>query len=66
MLHYDSVHHPFGDNATSKKGKMPSSVTTNAEHVTYLEQNTYEKVTEEELKYVSKRTYGKFSFTVQS
>ncbi|XP_077345082.1 cell division cycle 5-like protein [Lithobates pipiens] len=51
MLHYDSVHHPFGDNATSKKGKMPSSVTTNAEHVAYLEQNTYEKVSQAELKY---------------
>ncbi|KAM5163043.1 cell division cycle 5-like protein [Mantella aurantiaca] len=50
MLHYDSLHHPFGDNA-SRKGKMPSSVTTNTEHVAFLEQNPYEKLTQDELKY---------------
>lgn len=51
MLHYDSLHNPFGDNAASKKGKMPSSVTTSAEHVTYLEQTPYDKLSQEELKY---------------
>ncbi|CAI9578047.1 unnamed protein product [Staurois parvus] len=51
MLHYDSLHNPYGDNAANRKGKMPSSVTTNAEHVTYLEQSPYEKLTQEEQKY---------------
>ncbi|XP_068136256.1 cell division cycle 5-like protein [Hyperolius riggenbachi] len=51
MLHYDSLHNPFGDSTASKKGKMPSAVATSAEHVAYLEQNQYDKMTEEELKF---------------
>lgn len=50
MLHYDALHHPYGDSA-AKKGKMPSAVTTNSEHVGYLDQNAYDKMTQEELKY---------------
>nr|DBA25681.1 TPA: hypothetical protein GDO54_010045 [Pyxicephalus adspersus] len=51
MLHFDSLHHPCGDSANKKGGKMPSSVTTNTEHVAYLEHNPYEKLAQEELKY---------------
>lgn len=53
MLHYDAAHHPFGESA-AKKGKMPSSVATNSEHMAYLEQYAYDKMTQEELKYVSR------------
>ncbi|KAM9316916.1 cell division cycle 5-like protein [Gastrophryne carolinensis] len=51
MLHFDCLHHPFGDSAANKKGKVPGAAPTNAEHVVYLEQCPYEKYSEEELKY---------------
>ncbi|MBN3309106.1 CDC5L protein, partial [Amia calva] len=49
MIHFDSLHHPFTD-ALTRKGKGPGSGSNNAEHIAYLEQNIYEKVTEEDLK----------------
>ncbi|KAG9494671.1 hypothetical protein GDO78_002165 [Eleutherodactylus coqui] len=51
MLHFDSMHHPCGDYLGSKKAKLPSSVTTSAEHVAYLEHNPYDKFTEDELRH---------------
>ncbi|XP_018425860.1 PREDICTED: cell division cycle 5-like protein [Nanorana parkeri] len=51
MLHFDSLHHPYGDNTANKKGKLPGSVPTSTEHAAFLEQNPYEKLTEDELKY---------------
>ncbi|XP_040283214.1 cell division cycle 5-like protein [Bufo bufo] len=51
MLHYDSLHHPFGDNSGSKKGKAPGSVSTSAEHASYLEQSPYDKISEDELRH---------------
>ncbi|KAM4772239.1 cell division cycle 5-like protein [Rhinophrynus dorsalis] len=50
MLHYDSLHSPYGDGSGLKKGKGPSSAATNTEHVAFLEQNPYEKISEEDLK----------------
>ncbi|XP_044145718.1 cell division cycle 5-like protein [Bufo gargarizans] len=51
MLHYDSLHHPFGDNSGSKKGKAPGSASTSAEHASYLEQSPYDKFSEDELRH---------------
>lgn len=51
MLHYDSMHHPYGDNLGSKKGKTPGSASTSAEHVAFLEHNPYEKYTDDELRH---------------
>ncbi|KAG8580011.1 hypothetical protein GDO81_007081 [Engystomops pustulosus] len=52
MLHYDSMHHPYGDNPpASKKGKAPGSASTSAEHVAFLEHNPYDKFAEDELSY---------------
>ncbi|KAI2654089.1 Cell division cycle 5-like protein [Labeo rohita] len=49
MIHFDCLHHPFGD-AQAKKGKGVGSSSNNAEHITYLEKTPYEKVSEDELK----------------
>ncbi|XP_056419917.1 cell division cycle 5-like protein [Hyla sarda] len=51
MLHHDSLHHPYGDNAGGKKAKAPGAVPTSVEHVAYLEQNSYDKFTEDELQH---------------
>ncbi|XP_063771276.1 cell division cycle 5-like protein [Pseudophryne corroboree] len=51
MLHYDSLHNPYGDGAGSKKGKVPGLASTNTEHVAYLEQTPYDKFSKEELKH---------------
>ncbi|XP_010706458.1 cell division cycle 5-like protein [Meleagris gallopavo] len=50
MLHFDLLHHPFGEQPTGKKGKGPGFGTNNAEHMAYLEQNPYEKFSKEDLK----------------
>uniref|UniRef100_A0A8C3BGH7 Cell division cycle 5-like protein n=1 Tax=Cairina moschata TaxID=8855 RepID=A0A8C3BGH7_CAIMO len=50
MLHFDLLHHPFGDQSSGKKGKGPGFGTNNAEHMAYLEQNPYEKFSKEDLK----------------
>lgn len=52
MLHFDLLHHPFGEQPTGKKGKGPGFGTNNAEHMAYLEQNPYEKFSKEDLKKV--------------
>lgn len=52
MLHFDLLHHPFGDQSSGKKGKGPGFGTNNAEHMAYLEQNPYEKFSKEDLKKV--------------
>uniref|UniRef100_A0A8C1X0Q0 Cell division cycle 5-like protein n=1 Tax=Cyprinus carpio TaxID=7962 RepID=A0A8C1X0Q0_CYPCA len=49
MIHFDCLHHPFSD-AQAKKGKGMGSSSNNTEHITFLEKNPYEKVSEEELK----------------
>ncbi|KAL1257438.1 hypothetical protein QQF64_010682 [Cirrhinus molitorella] len=49
MIHFDCLHHPFGD-GQAKKGKGVGSSSNNAEHIAYLEKTPYEKVTEDELK----------------
>ncbi|XP_059374418.1 cell division cycle 5-like protein [Carassius carassius] len=49
MIHFDCLHHPFSD-AQAKKGKGVGSSSSHAEHISYLEKNPYEKVSEEELK----------------
>lgn len=50
MLHFDLLHHPFGEQFTGKKGKGPGFGSNNAEHMAYLEQNPYEKFSKEDLK----------------
>lgn len=52
MLHFDLLHHPYGEQPGGKKGKGPGFGTNSAEHITYLEQNSYEKHSKEELKKV--------------
>ncbi|NWW33739.1 CDC5L protein, partial [Panurus biarmicus] len=52
MLHFDLLHHPFGEQFTGKKGKGPGFGSNNAEHMAYLEQNPYEKFSKEDLKKV--------------
>eukprot|EP00069_Balaena_mysticetus_P000077 bmy_00024T0 len=49
MLHYDLLHHPY-EPSGNKKGKTVGFGTNNAEHISYLEHNTYEKFSKEELK----------------
>lgn len=51
MLHHDSLHHPYGDHSGSKKGKLPGSAATSAEHAVYLEHNLYDKFTEDDLRH---------------
>ncbi|XP_044275145.1 cell division cycle 5-like protein isoform X2 [Varanus komodoensis] len=50
MLHFDLVHHPYGELAGNKKGKVPGFGTSSTEHLAYLEQNPYEKISKEDLK----------------
>ncbi|XP_063040547.1 cell division cycle 5-like protein [Engraulis encrasicolus] len=50
MMHYDSLHHPCTDALAQRKAKGVSSASNNAEHIAYLEKNTYEKANEEDLK----------------
>ncbi|XP_017944231.1 cell division cycle 5-like protein isoform X3 [Neopelma chrysocephalum] len=50
MLHFDLLHHPFGEQLSGKKGKGPGFGSNNAEHMAYLEQNPYEKFSKEDLK----------------
>lgn len=52
MLHYDLLHHPY-EPSGNKKGKTIGFGTNNAEHIAYLEHNTYEKFSKEDLKKVS-------------
>ena len=52
MLHFDLLHHPFGEQPSGKKGKGPGFGSNNAEHMAYLEQNPYEKFSKEDLKKV--------------
>ncbi|MEE6514022.1 hypothetical protein FKM82_021944, partial [Ascaphus truei] len=47
MLHYDSIHYPYGDNAGVKKTKGSGS--SNAEHVAFLELSPYDKLSKEDL-----------------
>ncbi|TRY65047.1 hypothetical protein DNTS_018549, partial [Danionella cerebrum] len=49
MIHFDCLHHPFSE-AQARKGKGGASSSNNADHVSYLEKNPYQKVSEEELK----------------
>ncbi|XP_069831984.1 cell division cycle 5-like protein [Dendropsophus ebraccatus] len=51
MLHYDSLHNPYGDYAGGKKSKVPGSASTSAEHVAFLEHNPYDKFTEDDLQH---------------
>ncbi|XP_030054620.1 cell division cycle 5-like protein [Microcaecilia unicolor] len=50
MLHYDILHHPYMDQAGNKKGKGPLSVSNSTDHITYLEQYPYEKLTKDDLR----------------
>jgi len=50
MMHYDSLHHPCTDALAARKAKGVSSASNNAEHIGYLEKNTYEKANEDDLK----------------
>ncbi|XP_053565570.1 cell division cycle 5-like protein [Bombina bombina] len=50
MLHYDTLHHPYGDSAAVKKGKGPGSGSSSADHIAYLEQNPYEKISTADIK----------------
>lgn len=52
MLHFDLLHHPYGEQPGAKKGKGPGFGTNSAEHITYLEQNPYEKHSKEDFKKV--------------
>lgn len=54
MLHYDLIHHPFGELPGGRKGKAPGFGTNSAEHIVYLEHSPYEKFPKEELKKVRK------------
>lgn len=49
MLHYDTLHHPYGDNAGGRKVKGPGSGFTSTEHIAYLEMSPYEKISKEDL-----------------
>ncbi|XP_065111083.1 cell division cycle 5-like protein [Paramisgurnus dabryanus] len=48
MIHFDCLHHPFSE-YQAKKAKGLGSSSNNTEHVAYLEQNPYNKISEEEL-----------------
>ncbi|KAG8124518.1 putative Mrna splicing protein [Naja naja] len=50
MLHFDLVHHPYGEVPGSKKMKVPGLGASSTEHIAYLEHNPYEKFSKEELK----------------
>lgn len=52
MLHFDLVHHPYGEFPGGKKGKVPGFGTSNTEHIAYLEHSPYEKFTKEDLRKV--------------
>ncbi|KAG8445776.1 hypothetical protein GDO86_010530 [Hymenochirus boettgeri] len=51
MLHFDTVHHPYIDSTGVKRGKTPGSSSTNAESLAFLEQNPYEKYSQEDIKH---------------
>lgn len=53
MLHFDLVHHPYGEVPGSKKMKVPGMGTSSTEHIAYLEHNPYEKFSKDELKKVT-------------
>lgn len=51
MLHYDLLHHPY-EPSGNKKGKAVGFATNNSEHIAYLEHNSYEKFSKDDLKKV--------------
>lgn len=52
MLHFDLVHHPYGELPGGKKGKVPGFGPGSTEHLSYLEHNPYEKYSKEDIKKV--------------
>ncbi|XP_006000982.1 cell division cycle 5-like protein [Latimeria chalumnae] len=50
MFHFDGLYHQYSEQSGGKKGKGPGSGSNNAEHIAYLEHNTYEKYSEADLK----------------
>ncbi|XP_015264377.1 PREDICTED: cell division cycle 5-like protein, partial [Gekko japonicus] len=50
MLHYDLIHHPYGELPGVKKGKAPGFGTSSTEHIMYLEHNSYDKFSKEDIK----------------
>uniref|UniRef100_A0A5F8HHZ1 Cell division cycle 5-like protein n=1 Tax=Monodelphis domestica TaxID=13616 RepID=A0A5F8HHZ1_MONDO len=54
MLHYDLLHHPYGEQAGNKKGKPLGFGNNSTEHITYLEHNPYEKFSKDELKKINR------------
>ncbi|CAI5769085.1 cell division cycle 5-like protein [Lacerta agilis] len=50
MLHFDLVHHPYGELPGGKKGKVPGFGPGSTEHLSYLEHNPYEKYSKEDIK----------------
>uniref|UniRef100_F7FA97 Cell division cycle 5-like protein n=1 Tax=Monodelphis domestica TaxID=13616 RepID=F7FA97_MONDO len=49
MLHYDLLHHPYGEHAGNKKGKPRGFGSNSTQHITYLELNPYENFSKDEL-----------------
>lgn len=52
MLHFDLLHHPYGEQPGAKKGKGPGFGASSTEHMTYLEQSPYDKFSKDDLKKV--------------
>lgn len=53
MLHYDLIHHPYGEPLGIKKAKPPGFGPGSVEHIAYLEHCPYEKFSKDELKKVN-------------
>ena len=58
MLHFDCLHHPSANSASQlqrSKSRGPTSTSNNASHIAYLESNSYQPISTEEMEQVTGR-----------
>ncbi|CAL8298442.1 unnamed protein product [Merluccius merluccius] len=56
MLHFDCLHHPSANSASQlqrSKSRGPTSTSNNASHIAYLESNSYQPISTEEMEQAS-------------
>ena len=56
MLHFDCLHHPSAASASllqRSKSRGPASTSNNASHIAYLESNSYQPISTEEMEQVT-------------
>lgn len=56
MLHFDCLHHPSANSASQlqrSKSRGPTSTSNNASHIAYLESNSYQPISTEEMEQVT-------------